>query len=253
MGNLVLDVPDVAPETFKTNYLDQVVVDFKFPILLEIPETNPVSIQKRLRNKFPNYHLVNNTELVPGAGTRTKVIHEFHGKSGKERVTLSEGNLALSTSAYTNYDDFRDKYKYVFDIVFPYLETDFFTRLGLRYVNRITAPNIRKDLTGWINESLVSHVASGVFGSVDGLKMEVHGTIDEYSKYVFRSGLVASRNSMDTPDNPSNVDFILDFDCFKQDVDANEVFSLLDLYNKTNYNFFWWCLGNKAKSELKGE
>lgn len=249
----LLNLPHVDPIQFKKNYLDQVVVDLRFPILLEIPETNPVEIQKKLRSKFPNYRLVNNTELLPGAGTRNRVVHEFVGKTGKELVTLSEGNLSMSTNSYSNYADFKDKFEFVFDIISPHLETDFFTRVGLRYINRISTPNIRKELPDWMNKDLIMHVANGALGSVTGLKMEVHGKIDnDGSVYAFRSGLIDQLNQ-NTNSNQKNVDFVLDFDCGKNDVEASDVFPLLDFYNKTNYNFFWWSLGEKARSDLKGD
>lgn len=252
MSSNLLNVPETERQQFSTNFLNQVVAEFKFPVLLEISETKPIEIQKAIRSELPNYESAQNTELLIGGGTKNTFEHKFFDRKKDYIVTLSENSLSVSCNNYTCYEKFKEKCEFVVKTILPFLETDFYTRFGLRYINILNTPNIRNELSDWINEELILHVASGVLGSVLGLKMEVHGKVDnEDSVYAFRCGLIDSASQTINLEN--NVNFILDYDYSKTDVDEKDVFTLMDSYHEIHFNFFMWCLGNKAKLKLEGK
>lgn len=252
MSSNFLNVPKSERQQFSSNFLNQVVAEFKFPVLLEISESKPVEIQKAIRSMFQDYEPAQNTELLLGGGTKNTFTHKFFDRKKDYIVALSENSLSISCNKYTCYEDFKEKCLFVVKAILPFLETDFYTRFGLRYINILNTPNIRTELSDWINEKLILHVASGVLGSVLGLKMEVNGSLDANgSVYAFRCGLMD--RAPQARNLEANVDFVLDYDYSKTNVDEKEVFDLMDAYHETHFNFFMWCLGEKAKQKLEGK
>jgi len=244
-----LNLPDAERKQFNKNYLRSVVVEFKFPTLLEIAEKLPVDLQKEAREFFPHYNKAHVANLTPH-GSDHEITHDFASKSKKELVRLSQNSLSVTFSNYNSYEAFKEIVINVLSIFVPHLETNFFTRVGLRYINNIDTPNIRGEVSEWINRSLVAYIADGVIGSIRDLKMEVGGEIDQNSKFHFRCGLVPKPGGIE-PESTDKATFLLDFDYYTEDVETGKVQDLMDYYHDINFKFFWWTLGEKARKELE--
>ena len=243
-----LNLPQADRQHFNKNYLASVVVEFKFPTLLEIAENLPVDLQKSVRGQFPHYERAHLASLTPH-GSDHVVSHEFRTKSKKELVRLTQNSLSVTTYKYESYETFKDLAESVVEAFVPHLDTNFFTRVGLRYINKINTPNIRSEVSQWINQSLVDYISKGVISRIQDLKMEIGGDINESSKFHFRCGLVPKVTGANG--QPSDtVEFLLDYDYYSEDVEVLQVGDLMDKYHDVNFNFFWWSLGHKAKEDL---
>ncbi len=244
-----LSPPNEKSRQFQNNYLDNFVVEFRFPALLEISQDEPiiVDIQKSVRMRYPNYQKALTTEFTP-AGQSNEVVHEFRSKNNVDLITLRNSAVSYSTSRYRNFTDARSECDYLIESVIPHLQTDFFTRIGMRYINRLPIENSTRDVKNWINSELTG--STNVLGSLSGLKMEYSGYLDEQATYLFRCGIADSGNSGVKFENLQNVPFVLDYDYSQLDIEIDKALALLDKFHEVHFSFFWWSLGEKAREGL---
>ena len=241
-----LEPPHEESQQFKTNYLDKFVIELRFPALLEISQDEPIiiKIQKAVRIKFPHYEKSFSKQFT-AVGSSNEVIHEFRDRKRKNLIALKHSSVAFSTSNYTCFSDAKEQCEYVIKTVVPHLQTDFFTRVGMRYINKLPIDNTIRNVNEWINDELIS--STEVLGTLKGLKIEYAGNIDEKTTYSFRYGIADESN---LSNKPNTVFFVLDYDYSQQDVEVTSVLDLLDTVHKKHFSVFWWSLGKKAKEEL---
>jgi uncharacterized protein (TIGR04255 family) len=120
----------------------------------------------------------------------------------------------------------------------PFLDTDFFTRIGLRYINEVRIEDTKLD--GWIREELIAPLVKGVYGAVDRFAQEIRG-VTKSGKYSFCHGIVgleADKSDL----------YTIDFDFYNENVEANSVMPLISEFNKESFRFFSWVIDPKVKS-----
>ena len=129
------------------------------------------------------------------------------------------------------------------DEAIPHLDTTFFTRVGLRFINKVTGIQSEgDDLLEWINNDLIGPIGGGSIGTISNMKNELTGPLPGGGGYTFRYGISPSID-----DQPS---FILDWDYYREDVEVTDCMDLLNSFHNIHFPFFWWALGEKAKSAL---
>lgn len=236
----VLSVPEVKPIKFKRNYIDIAVCELRFPTLLELESKPPLNLHKHLRKKYPGYEkleLLNNgnNEGVPG-----RFRYLFKSRNGDWTITIHAGALSLETRNYTEFSDFCSRLSELLDLSKSLIDSDFFTRIGLRYINKIPI----KDgvLSGWINDELISQIISGPYGEISKHVTEIRGKTKS-GEYMFRQAMSIKDGQIDA--------YILDYDYSKEDVEFENALQLISDFNKENFSFFHWCLGEKAKDYLE--
>jgi len=122
----------------------------------------------------------------------------------------------------------------------PLLDTDFFTRVGLRYID--TIPIEDGDLSGWIQETLVSPLTQGVYGAVVKTAQEVRG-YTSVGHYTFRHGIVDAEQEETQTYN-------FDFDFYEENVECDKVLELVTQFNRLSFLFFSWAIGPKSQTRL---
>ena len=123
------------------------------------------------------------------------------------------------------------------------LDTDFFTRVGLRYINSV--PINDGEIKGWINKELIHSLEEGRFGYLNQYITALQGCT-KFGKYSFKHGMNPFEGDHQKPIS----NYLLDFDYFDENVEASNALELMENFNNINFSFFYWCLGDKAKSEL---
>lgn len=237
--NQVLTIPERSSVRFDRNFIDVAVCELRFPTLLELETKPPLQLQARLRKKYPGYEKQelldrNSLEGVPG-----RYRYLFRSKTGDWTITIHSGAISLETRKYTAFEDFFDRLNELLDFSAPLIDSDFFTRVGLRYINKI--PVRDGELNGWVNDELSSPLINGPYGQVTAYTSEVRG-YTEIGEYMFRHAVKERKGGVDA--------FVLDFDYFKEDVELKDTPTLIRAFNKINFSFFYWCLGHKAITEL---
>jgi uncharacterized protein (TIGR04255 family) len=233
-----LTLPDVERTHFEKNFIKTAVCELRFPALLEFETKPPVQLQNVLRKDFPHYERQHGVNL--NDPQEKEIRHLLRSKKGDWLVSLKSSSIAIETSRYTHFDDFLKQIRLVFDRCKPLLDTDFFTRVGLRYVNEVIIEDGKVE--GWIKDDLVNPLAEGVYGTVDRFFQEVRGTT-KFGKYTFRHGIAGVE-----PNKPAL--YTVDFDFYSESVEAEAVLSLVSDFNRESFRFFLWVIGPKVKERL---
>ena len=234
-----LNLPDVQVVEFERNFIKTAVCELRFPTLLEYETKPPVQLQKELRKDYPYYEPEQSVRVGPETVGR-EMRHLFKSRKKNWTVSFRASALALETSEYTNFEEFLERLESLFTKSQLLLDTDFFTRVGLRYIDEI--PIEDGELSGWIREELVALLTKGVYGSVERFLQEVRG-LTEIGRYTFKHGMVDSAQE-------EHKRYNLDFDFYEENVPFESVLSLVSQFNQQSFRFFSWAMGPKAQSYL---
>lgn len=235
--------PKVKRKVFSRNYLDQAIIELRFPTLLRLKEKEPAEIQDSIREQFPQYTANQRMQMTPLGSTEPEPIYRFADRKGDPHIELSSSNLVLITKRYQSFEVLEKKIKYLIERCLPFIKTDFFTRIGLRYVNNIAGiPNSFEGFNQWINPALLSAISGGEIGTVGDMKSEITGRLEKGGTYNFKYGL--------SPAQP-NRSFVLDYDYGKLDVDVASTLETLSSFHDLHFSFFWWSLGDAAREALE--
>ncbi len=236
-----LNVPAAGPAHFAKNFIRLAVCELRFPTLFELSENPrpPVDFAKALRKEYPTYELLNDVNLNPG-GVAQAIVHSFRSKKGRWAVTLRAAAVSLETSNYDAFGEFVDRLSLILEAAKITIDSDFFTRVGLRYIN--TVPFDRSTICEWVNPALVRPLGDGTFGDADEHLQLVRGRTNE-GGYTFRHRLLNA-----TPGGTR--DYELDFDFYSEDVPVTETIETVKRLHDLEFSMFMWSLGPKAKVEL---
>jgi len=182
-----------------------------------------------------------------GAGEEALKEHRYIFRSMDKQWTVSVKSFALSleTSKYTDFEDFFSRLMIVLKSAEPLIDADFYTRVGLRYINRVPVGD-DGDPRGWINGDLIGPFENNVLGSVSKYASLVSGSL-ENGNYTMRHGIGEDEAAAA---KGNKREYTLDFDYYRETVEASKVSESLKEFNRTNFNFFNWCLGPKARAVL---
>ena len=240
----VLRLPPAVRVQYERDYITTAVCELKFPTLLEYEEKKPIPLATLLRKDYPHYQLERGVNIAPGLVEKDLVKHVFLSKKRDWVVSFNSSSLSLETKDYTRFEDFSARLTRLIEQTREFLDTDFYTRVGLRYINEI--PMEKDDPTGgwegWIQPDLVKPWVDGTYGAVDRFFQEVSGRTTA-GRYTFRHGVGGA-----TPSGGPK--YILDFDFYEQDVPVNDTLALVTEFNAVNFQFFTWATGPKAIARL---
>lgn len=240
------DFPIVEHKVFKRNFLDTVSVDLRYPTYLRLKYNDPVDISDSIRKLFPRYEHSKEMEMTPLGTTDPEPLYKFATVQKDPILSISTSKLVLTTKKYTSFKDFSSYIKYLIEQAIPHVDTTFFTRIGLRYVNKISGIQPSgENILDWINNSLVMPITRTELGTISDMKSELTGPVLEGASYTFRYGL--------SPPSYQPRQFILDWDYYKEDVEVTECMDILEKFHDLHFQFFWWALGEKAKEVLNND
>lgn len=234
----ILTLPEVGRAHFENNFIKTAVCELRFPALLEFETKPPVQLQKELRKDFPHYERQQSVNLSDLQEKEVK--HLLKSKKGDWLVSFKSSSIAVETSHYTHFSEFLQQIQSVLHKCKPMLDTDFFTRVGLRYINEVPIEDGKID--GWIRAELVGPLVQGVYGTVDRFIQEVRGKTKS-GKYTFRHGIAG------VAENKANL-YSIDFDFYNENVEAEFVLPLISEFNQESFRFFLWVIGPKVKERL---
>jgi len=243
-----LNVPIVDDRQFSRNFLASVVCELRFPTILELERESPLALRKALKSSYPIYEKSKSVSLEPNRATVSEVDmkHNFVSRDRDWKVLLGSSSIALETTNYQNFANFLKKFKVVIWEAKDLLDTDFYTRVGLRYVNTIPIDDEdANNVVGWVNDRLVGAFADGIFGDAISFNTEITG-FSTIGGFTIRHG-IGRKKRKDLGFNS----YFLDFDHYLENVDAGDLVKLLEAFHKVNFSLFYWCLGPKSKEKLE--
>src|SRR5215472_14252029 len=239
-GPKPLDVPESGSAHYSRNFIRLAVCELRFPTLFEIEaETPPLGFAKALRKEYPTHELLKNLNVNLG-GVAHSNAHAFRSKKGRWTVTLRAAALSLEASEYDSFDELAERLAFVLKAAEGTIDSDFFTRVGLRYINVV--PCEPETAAEWINPALVAPLAAGTFGGVNEYWQRIQGPTS-VGGYTFKHGVQVE------PGSPPR-EYLLDFDFFKEDVPLAETPDVVKRLHELEFSMFRWSLGPKAKEYL---
>jgi uncharacterized protein (TIGR04255 family) len=243
-ANRYLNPPKVQRVRYARNFIKTAVCELRFPALLELETKPPRAFQKEIRKTYPFYE----PQIVEMGSGSDDITREnrylFRSKDKQWTVSVKSFSLALETSKYVDFEDFFQRLTALLERSREMIDADFFTRVGLRYINNVPLEDGIVD--GWIRAELLSPLMGGVLGVPKSIASVVSGEMDG-GFYTLRHG----RKDENAPDAKVQ-QYTLDFDYYAENVEAKDVPARVKQFNEINFALFSWCLGDKAR-KLLGE
>lgn len=241
----LLSVPAAKPVEFEKNLIRLAVCELRFPTLLELETEMPVGFQKALRKEYPFYEPGLDVAIQAAGAATTQKRHGFKSRDKDWTVALRPSSLAIETTAYRTFEDLLGRVKGLLKASSGLIDSDFFTRVGLRYINIV--PVGADAVVDWLNPDLVKPLEDGVLGDVDHFFQEIRGKC-EGGTYTLRHGLKLQNTR----------EYVVDFDFSQESVPVAETLKLLESFHSQGFGLFIWTLGDRArkylgKAKAKGE
>jgi uncharacterized protein (TIGR04255 family) len=177
---------------------------------------------------------------LTSGGLAHATAHAFRSRKARWTVTLRAAARTLETSQYDAFDEFETRLSAVLEAARVTIDSDFFTRVGLRYINAL--PFNVSDIKEWVNPGLVAPLGDQTFGDVDEHRQVVRGSTS-VGGYSFQHGLA-------TNPQVGGQEYLLDFDFYREDVPVSETVSTVRTLHDLEFSMFVWTLGPKAKEHL---
>ena len=144
--------PDTPRVVYETNVIEEVICQLRFPSILRIDVETPAAFQERIRKNYPQYvQDTDSPELpkqisdvleelrIPSPLARGRSPrHKFSTSGDGRSAVITSGFLALSEKNYRRWEDFRSELRYIESEFRAEYQPDLYTRVGLRYLDRIT-------------------------------------------------------------------------------------------------------------------
>ena len=141
-------------DRYKLNFLKQAVCELRFPTLVELGDSRPpAAMVTALRKDYPHLELANQVTIGVGTATGSSNAHLFRSSKLDWTVSLNQSALSIETTAYPGYPQMRERILRVVAAAAKIIDSDFFTRVGLRYINIIDVDEDPHE--GWVNPELV--------------------------------------------------------------------------------------------------
>lgn len=249
----ILRMPSTANQGhYKRNYLQQTVCELRFPTLMGLGDARPPEkFANALRKAYPIYGLVNEVTVNIGMPQHAaSLAHQFKTANGHWAVSLKSNALTLETGQYTKFEDLLARLMTVLDAAMLVIDSDFFTRVGLRYINVVKTSG-GLDMTSWVNPQLVQPLGAQLFTGIaeyngrlqlatpDGGLLLQHGLAQKQE-----AGPAGAAQASPLPN------YVIDIDVFRNEVAASDVALALQRGHDQAFTLFDWSLGPLAKAHL---
>lgn len=250
--------------------LTEVVCQLRFPVILSIDKELPASFQELIRADYPEYNSnIERQQQVDFVATPAGVItqpaiqqenmnHCFTSADGKWRVNLTSSFLALSTSAYETWEDFRDRLWLPVTALTQCYNPAYYTRVGLRYVDVYNRVKLGLQGTPW--KDLLHEQILGMAAAPDN-ESDIQ-TINQYTEIKLDEYDAMMRiitNFGATPENPAQPlqdVFIVDTDTYslrRFPIGKVGVEDCLDFMHDNSTNYGRWMVTPKLFEAMEPE
>lgn len=238
-------------DRYKRNFLKQAVCELRFPTLMELGEARPpAALVTALRKDYPHLELANEVMIGIGGGVPGgNNAHIFRSSKLTWTVSLKQSSLSIETKAYTEYAQLKERVLKVVAAAVKIIDSDFFTRIGLRYINVID-PDDADPTDGWINPQIVQPLLSQKFTGIQEYAGRIQLNSDD-GGCLLQHGIRLRQSRRDG--NTQYPEYLLDIDAYRNDVVLADAESALDVMHSQAFDVFDWCLADKAREYLSSK
>ena len=229
--------------------LAEVICQVRFPAILRIANEQPAAFQEEIRTHFPLLETEQSLKVqVAGPGSSNAPaadfsprLHRFLSTDKASAVSLTVDFYALSSKQYNHWQDFAACLQLATDAMQEIYSPAYATRIGLRYINQLTAENTgasnREALLNLLNPSLTAVTDDAVGNSAMAVNSQLLFT-DQQKQLRLRIGFE------EVDDGPL---LTLDLDHYETgSLPLEGVLECCEGYHDTIYNAFRWALKDRA-------
>lgn len=241
--------PESPRVVYGRNTLEEVICQLRFPAILRI-ESDPSAFQERVRAEYPLYEEIGLPIQIPQAlRSGIPTTKQFTTEDATWKLGLNRDFIALSTSRYVRWEDFRARLVPVLAALTATYQPSFISRVGLRYRNIIDRRQLEIATTPW-NQIVQSHVAaelaSGMAGAVKEAAHVVVFTLDD------QGGAVRLRHGLEQREGLDEPAYVIDADYFDESRTENDnVLHRLSQLNREAARLFRWCITDAFHERLQ--
>ena len=239
--------------------LARVIGQVRFPPNLALDRPEEVSgFQKAIRRTYPVLSRMEMPEVSIGATGELKVtpatVWKFSDTQGQWDVAVSTTFVALETRSYVDRSDFMARLTTVLEAADAEFSPQVATRLGLRYVNRITGPALDR-LSDLVRPEMQGMTSLPLGGMVKLTMTESQLELPDASgRLALRHGLMPAQATYDPVSleplpTPS---WILDIDVSREDpmtFDPTALSGLSLQFADWSYRLFRWVVTDQFLQE----
>lgn len=240
--------------------LMEVIFQLRFPTILSINANQPVNFQEKIRERYPFYEegIEQQNELViapDGKPTHLKQSenknYSFVSADNLYKVNLTSSFIAISTLAYTQWEDFVKHIEFVVSVFEEEYKPAFYTRVGLRYIDAITRGNLGLETKKW-NELIQPHILGIVTPEIE---EGVHSFVSE-AEYRNDDGKTLTKTHFEfvhVNDNPEMF-LLMDCDYFTSGVtEKNELINIANMLHTNSSNFIGRAITEELSEAMEPE
>jgi uncharacterized protein (TIGR04255 family) len=243
---------------YKKNYLETVIFQLRFPLILKLESTSPGEYQELVHERFPNPRAGSEVNLevlmTPDLSKAEKRSFRprwlFFAKDEMKSVTVGSDIFSLEYRKFTDVSDAEGDFSFAWGAFRRLYQVERIDRVGVRYVDKITLPSGNPfDWSGYIQEDIMKAVVGvpalpghDVLRSMHALHL---GATDH--RITFQFGI----HNSDFPNPVAKRSFILDFDCCSVGpVEAADAEASVRVYNEVIHELFERSIGDLLRQDL---
>ncbi len=260
--------PETPRVEYRRNPLEFVVCQVRFPPILRVEAALPVEFQERVRGRYPMYSegqtpkaaiavsvsqqlpapiLRQSQQFVPVSGTAR--TYQFASEDNAWRLTLTSEFIALRTSRYSRWQDFREWLDHPLSVLIDVYAPLYATRVGLRYHDVIRRSGLGLSEIPWA-ELLKPHLL-GELGEPS-IGEHVKGTERRVAvDLVGMPGTVLVSHFLGRDVNTGEACYVIDSD-FSVDerMEFSGIADWLDTAHRKAGNLFRWYIGDRLHEAM---
>lgn len=238
---------------YKENYLNSVIFRVDFERRLELEDTiKPTELQKAIIELLPRFKENSAREIFLDVSTNEKTekttpIWTFSNKEEDLIVNLTSKNIDIELKNYIDFENYKQKIEIIFN-AFQRIYKPLIKRFGLRYINQIHLDEGHPlEWAGFINTSLTSDIDNFI-----DVKSDISRAMTQiiFNKTDYKVNFQYGIFNPDYPNKISKKDFILDFDCFTENIESDKIFKYLDIFNEEITCLFEKSIEEGLRSEM---
>lgn len=256
-----MNFPEFERVIYKRNPLVEVVCQLRFPPILKISHQEPVEFQDEIRFQYPLFETTQSqvpSEILKvvqqfGLPVQSDLAYSFKSEDQKWHLSITKDFIALTTSSYERYEQFKQRLKEAVDIFERIYKPSFYTRVGLRYQDLIIRSKLGIYDKKW-SDLITKNVASELYDS------ELYSSIQAITKNLIlatENGQINLNHGLVTvkemPKNDDEAAYLFDADFYtEQKIEVNgDVWDVLDQFNKSARKLFRWSITDTLHNAMQ--
>lgn len=252
--------PASPREIYGNNPLAEVIGQIRYPALLEIAANSPAQFQNALRADYPWYERKSPglpkelSDLLAGLPLPLPPVpqqpeHHFFTEDRNRSISLTQEFIALSEKGYGRWEDFRGNMEFAEQVFRATYSPAFYTRIGLRYINRLVRDAYGLDDAPWLE--LLNPSFIGLPGNAELAKyVQEFRTVAELKIPDVAGGIVKVQHGL-AEDQSGGQTYLIDAD-FQTNARSSpeDAFATLDRFNRWGGHLFRWAISRKLRDSL---